>query len=194
LISKHGDGEMISRVAERLGFKPVRGSSTRGGFQAMRELLGESAGGFDYAIMPDGPRGPCYEFKAGPIFLASRTGLPIVPITISFARCWRVRSWDRFILPCPFTRALIQVAPEVHVPAALSAEDTESWRRQLGEALSDVTADTDTRFEELYRSAGRYSRLRRPAARLAKLELADASRASGRGSAQNTPGDCTDGC
>lgn len=150
LISQHADGDLISATIERLGFKPIRGSSTRGGMRALRELIADGRDGFDYGIVPDGPRGPCFEFKPGALFLASQTGLPIVPITISFARCWKARSWDRFIVPRPFTRAVIHVGEEVHVPAELGDEDLASWQRELGKRLNDMTVETDAQFEREY--------------------------------------------
>ncbi len=165
LISRHGDGEMISRITEGLGFKPVRGSSKRGGSRAMRELISECDGGHDYAILVDGPRGPRYEFKPGSIYLASRTGLPIVPITMSFARAWQFRSWDRFMLPRPFTRALIRVGAEVHVPPELSTADLEIWRRELEETLRQLTAEADEQFEPLWKEAVRTPHRRPPVTR-----------------------------
>ena len=161
LISQHADGDLIAGIVERLGFKPIRGSSSRGGIRALRELIASGGDGFDYGIVPDGPRGPCFEFKPGALFLASQTGFPIVPITISFARAWRARSWDRFLVPKPFTRAVIHVGEPVHIPGELGDGDIASWQRELGTRLKAITEETDEQFEKKFRDGVKFSVRRR---------------------------------
>lgn len=150
LVSAHGDGEMLARIGARLGFEPVRGSTTRGGMKAIRELLRDTEKGFDYGFTPDGPRGPRRKFQAGAIYFASRSGLPIVPTTVSYSRFWQLRTWDRFVLPKFFARGLARFGEEVHVPPGLDAEGLETWCRRLESILEEVSSDTETRFEELY--------------------------------------------
>jgi lysophospholipid acyltransferase (LPLAT)-like uncharacterized protein len=154
LVSGSGDGEVLSRVAAGRGFFPIRGSSHRGGSEALRALLAEAGSGQDFGITPDGPRGPRQVFKVGAVYLASRSGLPIIPITVTYRRCWQFQSWDRLQLPWPFTRGVIHVGDPVAVPPALDAAGLKTWRLRLQETLRSHVRITDERFEEFYR-AGR---------------------------------------
>lgn len=151
LISQSGDGEIIARIAERLGFVAIRGSSRRGGSEAVRTLLEEADGGHDFGITPDGPTGPPGTFKVGPVYLASQSGLPIVPITVTYHRFWRLNSWDGFQLPWPFTWGVIHTGAPVSVPPGLDASGIESWRLRLEATLQTHTRVTDERVEEFYR-------------------------------------------
>src|SRR5262245_31959256 len=100
LISQHADGQLIADVCRHLGFRTVRGSTTRGGADAVRQMLrlGREA---HLAVTPDGPRGPRRKVQQGLVYLAARTGMPIVPIGIGYSKAWRMQSWDRFALPKP---------------------------------------------------------------------------------------------
>jgi lysophospholipid acyltransferase (LPLAT)-like uncharacterized protein len=151
LISRSKDGELIARLLTGLGFAPVRGSSHRGGSEAVRELLEVAGDGRDIGITPDGPRGPQRVFKVGAVYLASKTGLPIVPMTVSYRRFWSLQSWDRFQCPWPFTSGVVQAGEPIRVPASLDAAGLEHWRLRLQEALEMLTTKTDERREELYR-------------------------------------------
>lgn len=150
LVSRSRDGEILARLATGLGFFPVRGSSRRGGSEALRALLAEVGSGYDFGITPDGPRGPRQEFKVGAIYLASRSALPIVPITVSYRQFWQFQSWDRLQFPWPFTSAVIHVGAPVTVPTALDDVGLEAWRLHLQEILRSHTRVTDERFEEFY--------------------------------------------
>ncbi len=140
LISEHGDGEIIARVAETLGFRTVRGSTSRG---AGRALLGMSrtvqAGG-DAAFTPDGPRGPARKFAPGALIVAQRTGAPIITLAVSPSRAWRLRSWDRFVIPKPFARVRIGYGDPVYLnfpsprEAAEQTERFDSLMEQTGVA------------------------------------------------------------
>jgi lysophospholipid acyltransferase (LPLAT)-like uncharacterized protein len=157
LVSRSKDGEIFARMGAALGFSPIRGSSRRGGSEAMRALLAEASSGYDVGITPDGPRGPRREFKMGAIYLASRSGLPIVPITVNYRRSLQFRSWDRLQLPWPFTRGVIHVGEPVLVPPDLSESDLEVWRLRLQDILLAHTWDTEDHAEEFYRE-GRHRR------------------------------------
>jgi lysophospholipid acyltransferase (LPLAT)-like uncharacterized protein len=128
LISRHRDGEYIARVAERLGFVPVRGSTTRGGLQALRGALRRASSGHDLAFTPDGPRGPRYRVQAGVIYAASRTGLPIVPAGVEAAPAWVLGSWDEFTIPKPFGRAAFRFGEPIEVPPDISGDAIEDAR------------------------------------------------------------------
>jgi lysophospholipid acyltransferase (LPLAT)-like uncharacterized protein len=103
LISQSQDGELIARTVARLGIDSSRGSSSRGGIAGMRSLLRKAAEGWDIAFTPDGPRGPLREVQPGVILAAASTGLPILPVAIAASRAKLLRSWDRFLVPLPFS-------------------------------------------------------------------------------------------
>lgn len=155
LVSQSRDGDIIACVAAGLGFLPIRGSSRRGGSEAMRALLTEAQNGYDFGITPDGPTGPPRTFKVGAVFLASQSGLPIVPIAVAYRRCWQFKSWDRFQLPWPFTRGVVHAGEPVAVPPALDDAGLETWRVRFEEILEAHTRMTDERFEEFFRSGQR---------------------------------------
>jgi lysophospholipid acyltransferase (LPLAT)-like uncharacterized protein len=135
--------------------RTIRGSSRRGGAQAVREMLAADARTVNLAITPDGPRGPRHVFQAGAVYVASRTGLPVYPATIAFRRACKLPTWDGFLLPCPFTRALLRLGAPVEVPPEIERESIEGWRGQLEDRLRRLTEETDRSFEELYRQAKR---------------------------------------
>jgi lysophospholipid acyltransferase (LPLAT)-like uncharacterized protein len=103
LVSQSRDGELIARTVARLGIDSSRGSSSRGGLAGMRTLLRKAAEGWDLAFTPDGPRGPAGQVQPGVILAAAATGLPIQPVALAASRCRRLRSWDRFVVPLPFS-------------------------------------------------------------------------------------------
>jgi lysophospholipid acyltransferase (LPLAT)-like uncharacterized protein len=114
LISEHGDGEIIARVARRLGYELVRGSTTRGAERALLESIRLASSGAPLAITPDGPRGPAQSFAAGALLVSHRAQVPLLPVAASASRAWRLRSWDRFMIPKPFARVTVAYGlPEV---------------------------------------------------------------------------------
>jgi lysophospholipid acyltransferase (LPLAT)-like uncharacterized protein len=134
LISQHADGELIAEVCRHLGFRTVRGSTARHGVEALRRLLklGRAA---HLGITPDGPRGPRRQVQPGLVYVAAKTGLPIVPTGFAYDRPWRARSWDRFAVPRPWSRATCVTAEPIRVPAEASRPQLEAYRRQVEDAL-----------------------------------------------------------
>jgi lysophospholipid acyltransferase (LPLAT)-like uncharacterized protein len=130
LISQHADGQLIAEVCERLGFRTVRGSSTRGGVEAVREMV-RLGGGCHLAITPDGPRGPRRRVQPGVVYLAAKTGMPVVPMGIGYHRPWRMKSWDRFAVPRPFSRSVLTTTEPVVVPADVGRDDLEHFRDKI---------------------------------------------------------------
>ena len=134
VISEHRDGEIIARIAESLGYRTVRGSSSKGASRALLGLTRAIEGGADGAITPDGPRGPAHVFAPGAAVAAQRTGVPIVPIRASASRAWRLKSWDRFLVPKPFARVTVTMGPLTRViadsPRAAAAQ-SESLQKIL---------------------------------------------------------------
>lgn len=138
LISQHADGEMIARACLHLGVGVVRGSTTRGGVEALRQVL-KLKGKRHIVVTPDGPKGPRRVVQPGMIFLAGRTGLPIVPVGFGFHHAWRLRSWDRFAMPCPFSPVVGVIGAPIHVPSALDRSALELWRQKAQDAMDRVT-------------------------------------------------------
>lgn len=116
LTSRSYDGELIARIIERLGFRAVRGSSSRGAISALRELQRELNGGAFVAFTIDGPRGPRYMAKPGPIHLARATGAPVFCFYVAVERAWVLNTWDAFIVPKPFSRICCYVCSPISVP------------------------------------------------------------------------------
>jgi lysophospholipid acyltransferase (LPLAT)-like uncharacterized protein len=138
LISQHADGEIIAEICRRLKFSLIRGSTTRGGVEAVRQVLrmGDSE---HIAITPDGPRGPRRQVQQGLIYLAARTGLPIVAFGIGFQRARRLRSWDRFALPRPWSFATCVTGLPITVPVDVDREALEKYRLRVQDSLDNVT-------------------------------------------------------
>lgn len=138
LISQHTDGQIVADVCRHLGIPVVRGSTTRGGADALRQLV--RAGQLTHlALTPDGPRGPRRQVKPGVIYLGARTGLPIVPVGFGFRRCWRAKSWDRFALPWPWTQAACVTGEPILVPADAETDELEQYRVHVETALEQAT-------------------------------------------------------
>lgn len=132
LISASRDGALLADLVQRFGFDVVRGSSSRKGVAAMLQLADVMANGRDAVITPDGPRGPAYEMGGGIVFLAQKSGAAVVPINMEYSSYWRLKSWDRFILPRPFSRVrVIFGAPHaVHTTTDDAAFESERLRLQ----------------------------------------------------------------
>ena len=131
LVSASKDGAILAEMIHRFGFPTVAGSSSRRGLSAFLRLADVIAAGGDVAITPDGPRGPVYELSPGVISLAQRTGAPVLPIHVEYSRCWRLKSWDRFILPMPFSTARVTFAEPYLVRRTETKEDFEVERLRL---------------------------------------------------------------
>jgi lysophospholipid acyltransferase (LPLAT)-like uncharacterized protein len=143
LVSRHRDGEYIVRVTSRLGFGAVRGSSTRGGARVLGEALDKLSEGTDIAVTPDGPRGPRHEFKRGALFLAKESGAPIVLGACVPQKAWRLKSWDRFYIPKPFSRAVLVVGEHIHIPKTLTGDEMENKRLELQNKLNELTRQAE---------------------------------------------------
>ncbi|MDQ6827355.1 MAG: lysophospholipid acyltransferase family protein [Gemmatimonadota bacterium] len=142
LISEHGDGEIIARVAVSLGYRTVRGSTFRGAQRALMGIIRELEAGHDAAFTPDGPRGPLEEFAAGAAVAAQRTGASLILVGAGATRAWRLKSWDRFLIPKPFARVTVEYAdPQVMTHA--SARDAAADAPRLQAELKALTARAD---------------------------------------------------
>jgi lysophospholipid acyltransferase (LPLAT)-like uncharacterized protein len=135
LISASRDGAWIAALVQRSGFDVVRGSSSRLGATAMLQMAELLAHGRDVVISPDGPRGPVYEMAPGIVLLAQKSGAPVFPLNLEYSGCWRVKSWDRFILPHPFSKVRVIFGPPHQVAATKTEEEFETERLRLQNAM-----------------------------------------------------------
>ncbi len=141
LVSASRDGGLLARILELFRVQPVRGSSSRRGAQALRELVGWGERGYDLAITPDGPRGPCYTVRDGVIATAQLTGLTIVPVSYRLHGKIQLKSWDRFQIPLPFARCEITTGRVMRVPREATEAERETLRQQLEAELRAITHD-----------------------------------------------------
>lgn len=129
VISEHRDGEIIARIAESIGYSTVRGSTSRGGSRALIGLMRAISAGRDAAVTPDGPRGPAHVFAPGAAIAAQRTGALILPVRARASRAWRLKSWDRFVIPKPFATVHVEYGPLTPVEASSPREAAEQAPR-----------------------------------------------------------------
>lgn len=145
MTSQNRDGEYIAGVIGRFGYGAARGSSTRGGRGALVEMIRELRKKKDVAFTIDGPKGPRYVAKPGAIWIASKSGAPVLPFHISVERKWVLNSWDRFHIPWPFSRALVLIGSPIYVERDVSEETLELAQRRLQADLEDLLARGDRR-------------------------------------------------
>ncbi len=131
MASASKDGAVVAQVLRLLQVEPIRGSSSRRGGQALREMSTWLKDGYDVALTPDGPRGPCYHLSPGVVFLASMSGCRILPVRVEYQNCWKLKSWDQFRIPKPFSRVDIHVGPYAEVPSGVNAENLEPHRIRI---------------------------------------------------------------
>lgn len=129
MVSEHADGEIIARLVARWGIDSVRGSTSRGAGRALLQMVRLVEAGKGFAITPDGPRGPAGVPQSGVLLASVRTGAPIFPIRIAASRAWRMRSWDRFMVPKPFARVTVTFGEPWVAPGTGDAELAELARR-----------------------------------------------------------------
>ncbi|MBC8328083.1 MAG: lysophospholipid acyltransferase family protein, partial [Planctomycetes bacterium] len=142
MISSHHDGELITRIVESLGFRTVRGSSTRGGSRALRQMLKAAKDAEGLVVTPDGPRGPAHSIASGVLFVAAATGRPLVATGFAASRAWRAGSWDRMIIPKPFSKVVVGYAGDLEVPRAAIRDQAllEVHRGRFARRFADAHA------------------------------------------------------
>ncbi len=140
LISASGDGAWLAAFLKQLGMHPVRGSRYNRGPQAVRELIEVNQQGYDIGITPDGSRGPIYDMKAGAVTVALKTDTPVMLLSFNFGKAWRLKSWDKFYLPYPFTTIEVRI-DAVGVPEQLCTRDVSQAASILKQRLDAITED-----------------------------------------------------
>lgn len=131
LTSASHDGDMVARAMAVFGLGSVRGSSSRRGVAALVGLKRALQEGLDICVTPDGPRGPRYKIQPGIIKLAESTGAPIIPIHVRFSSAWRLKTWDRFVIPKPFSHVEVTFAEPIHLARGMDAEAFENERLNI---------------------------------------------------------------
>lgn len=150
LLSQHQDAEVLSHIARFAGLDTVRGSTSRGGASALRELI-DRGQVKNLAITPDGPRGPRRKLAQGCIYLSSRLQIPIVPLGIGYDRPWRnQKAWDKFALPRPFTRCRALLGPKIQIPKERTRRQLEADRQWVEEQLNELTTMAEQWAEGAY--------------------------------------------
>ena len=139
MVSRSFDGEYIARIIEKLGFAAVRGSSSRGGGEALHGMKDELEKGAAVAFTIDGPRGPKYVAKPGPVLLARSSGQPMSAFYVGLSDAWVLKTWDEFMIPKPFSKALVRIGAKMVVPEKANEAEIREWRVRLQEALERVT-------------------------------------------------------
>jgi hypothetical protein len=152
MVSQSQDGDFISEMIMELGWHVARGSSSKGGTKALRELVGCLKRGISVGHIVDGPRGPFGQIKPGLLTLAQISGMPIVPMAISPQSKWTFNSWDRFMIPKPFSRVVVRFDDEVYVPRKLEQEAFEQLRLRIEDRFRFLYETTDA----LWKSRSRF--------------------------------------
>jgi lysophospholipid acyltransferase (LPLAT)-like uncharacterized protein len=148
MTSRSRDGEFIARVIQRFGFIPVRGSSSRGGQRALLEMNKLLAEGNAVAFTIDGPRGPCYVAKKGPVLLARMSGAPITAFYVAVERAWVLNTWDRLVIPKPFSRIYVRFARKIFVPPEADDAAMDGYHAEMQAALDRITKFADSQFPD----------------------------------------------
>lgn len=138
MVSRSFDGEIIARIIERFGFRPVRGSSSRGAVGALVGMHREIRAGYAVAFTADGPRGPVFVAKPGPVLVARNSQQPISCFHLQPARKWELPSWDRFMVPKPFSRIFLRHSKLIRVPADAGEQETDRYHAEMQASLERV--------------------------------------------------------
>jgi lysophospholipid acyltransferase (LPLAT)-like uncharacterized protein len=149
MSSNSYDGEYMGRIIRKFGFVPVKGSSSRNAVRALLGLRRALEEGWTVAFTLDGPRGPRYKVKPGPVALARSSGVPLTMFHAAVDRAWVLNTWDRLIIPKPFSRVLIRFGKLIVVPSNASDEDVERYQQELQESLDRVREFTEANVQRV---------------------------------------------
>lgn len=141
LVSASRDGAMLAEILKSFHAQPVRGSSSRRGAQALKELVHWAKDGWDLAITPDGPRGPCYKIQEGVIAAAQLSGHPLVPVSYRLNSKIQAKSWDRFQIPLPFSKCTVMIGAPISVPRKMDDKERQAIKERLQREMDSLTFD-----------------------------------------------------
>ena len=147
LISQSRDGDLAAHLADAWNMKYIRGSSTRGGREALRAIYKVTRDGSSPVMIPDGPHGPLYRFKVGAAVLAQMSQAPILPLGFAASSAWRIKSWDRLIVPKPFARITVVVGPPQRLQRNLDSDALEAERQRLETLITTLTDRAEAALE-----------------------------------------------
>ena len=143
IVSEHRDGELVTASVYASGNRTVRGSTSRGGAKALARMIRLARNGEKICFTPDGPRGPRYALQSGLVYVAAKTGVPVVPITASARWAYTFKSWDTFQLPIPFSKAAVVIGDPYYVTGGTDDENIELHRREIERQLRELTTRAD---------------------------------------------------
>lgn len=146
IISQSRDGEMQNKIFTKFGFKTIRGSTGRGGIQALAESIRVLKDGQTMAFTPDGPRGPSGVIQSGMMLMAKKSGCWLVPCGVSASKRWLVKSWDRYMVPKPFSRAIMICGEPIQVPPKVSDEEFEQIRQELERRMHALEREAEAHY------------------------------------------------
>jgi lysophospholipid acyltransferase (LPLAT)-like uncharacterized protein len=149
MVSRSFDGEYIARTIEKLGFVAVRGSSSRGGASALLGLKSQLEKGVPVVFTIDGPRGPKYVAKPGPVLLSRTSQLPMTAFYVALSDAWVLNTWDALMIPQPFSKALVRVSARMQVPSEAGEAQMAAFHKQLQAALERVTRFAEEHVSEV---------------------------------------------
>jgi lysophospholipid acyltransferase (LPLAT)-like uncharacterized protein len=149
MSSNSYDGEYMGRIIHKFGFVAVKGSSSRNAVRALLGLRRALQEGWTVAFSLDGPRGPRYKVKPGPVSLARSSGVPLSMFHIALDRAWVLNTWDRLIIPKPFSRVLLRFGKLVPVPADATDEDIERYTTELQASLDRVCEFAEANIQKV---------------------------------------------
>src|SRR4051812_4933158 len=144
LISRSFDGELIARVVQKFGYRPVRGSSSRGAVAGLLEMGRELEAGHAVAFTADGPRGPRFVAKSGPLLLAHTQGAPVRALHFGVSSAWRLNSWDGFIIPKPFSLVVLRMSAPLQLPSMATDAQVEQFHAKLQHQLDAAREFAET--------------------------------------------------
>ncbi len=139
VVSPSRDGQYVVDLISRFNMHAIRGSSAKGAATALREAKRQLDKGKIVSFTPDGPRGPVYKMKNGPVTLSSQNGVPVFPISVNYSSCWSFKSWDGFQVPKPWARTEVNVGELVYIPENLDREGIEKWRGIIEKELNKIS-------------------------------------------------------
>lgn len=141
LISQSGDGDLIAGVVHGMKGRTVRGSTSKGGFSAIKGLLRSVKDNYAVVTTPDGPRGPKYKFQSGTLYIASMGKIPIVPISCSFEKAWVFRSWDNFMVPKPFSKVHVSIGESIHLDSDLTESKISGYQKKMETTMINLSSE-----------------------------------------------------
>lgn len=153
LVSPHRDGQVVGKALQRFGLHPILGSTSRKGFSGLKKMIKALQSGSDIAIVPDGPKGPRQQAQMGVVELSKLTGRPMIPVSFSASKKIILNTWDRFLLPYPFSRGVFIWGEPIHVDPQGDRTHLEEKRRFLEKRLNELTEQADRYFETKFQKS-----------------------------------------